>query len=116
MERKDHVVLNPSKVLTDLGANGQQNASETARLLGRRERYKTLRCGLPCYRWTSSGLAKQVTPRPLESFQKWKSPYQREKGIGGDEIGSLLKTFGLNTIVRKESKGIYLLPGIDSGL
>jgi hypothetical protein len=37
MEWKDHVVLNPSQVLTDLGANGQQNASETARLLGRRE-------------------------------------------------------------------------------
>jgi hypothetical protein len=61
-------------------------------------------------------LAKPVTPRPLESFQKWKSSYRYEKWIDGSEIGSLLKTFGLCVILRKESEGIYLSPDIHSGL
>jgi hypothetical protein len=61
-------------------------------------------------------LAKPVTPRPPESFRKWVSPYPDERWIDGDEIGSLLKRFGLNVIVRKEVEGIYLSPDIHQRL
>jgi len=57
-------------------------------------------------------LSKPVAPRSQESFQKWSSPYPTEKCIDGREIAAILKRFGLNTIVRKESDGIYLSPDI----
>lgn len=57
-------------------------------------------------------LAKPVVPRSRESFQKWSSPYPNERYIDGYEIASILKGFGLNAIVRKESEGIYLSPDI----
>jgi hypothetical protein len=57
-------------------------------------------------------LAKPVVRRSRESFQRWSSPYPDERIIDGHEIAAILKDFGLNTIVRKESDGDYLPPDI----
>jgi hypothetical protein len=57
-------------------------------------------------------LAKPVVPRSQESLRRWSSPYPNEKCINGHEIAAILKQFGLNAIVRKESEGIYLSPDI----
>lgn len=53
-------------------------------------------------------LAKPVVRRSCESRQKWSSPYPDERFIDGHEVAAILKKFGLNAIVRKESDGIYL--------
>lgn len=60
-------------------------------------------------------LAKPVARRSRESFQKWSSPYPDERFIDGHEVAAILKEFGLNTIVRMESDGIYLPPDIGFG-
>lgn len=57
-------------------------------------------------------LAKPVVRRSRESFQNWSSPYPDERIIDGREVAAILKDFGLNTIVRKESDGDYLPPDI----
>jgi hypothetical protein len=57
-------------------------------------------------------LAKPVAPRSPESFRRWGSPYPNERRIDGHEIAAILKGFGLNAIIRKESEGIYLSPDI----
>jgi len=57
-------------------------------------------------------LAKPVVPRSQQSFQRWSSPYPNEKCINSHEIAAILRQFGLNAIVRKESEGIYLSPDI----
>jgi hypothetical protein len=68
--------------------------------------------GMPFVPWAEAVVARPVAPRSRESFQKWSSPYPNEKCIDGYEIASILKEFGLNAIVRKESEGIYLSPDI----
>jgi hypothetical protein len=57
-------------------------------------------------------LGKPIVPRSRESFQKWCSPYPNARCIDGHEVAAILKRFGLDAIVRRESDGIYLSPDI----
>jgi hypothetical protein len=55
-------------------------------------------------------ISKSALPRSAESRRIWPSPYPFEKAVDGQEIALILKSHGLEAIVRSDSEGVYLPP------